>query len=462
MKNKISKIVATTLCTTILLAGCSKTEEPLSTGGADNTQSKAQDVQDNNDKTEETDDVKSGIILDLDAGDALDSFMYGWDSYSKEYKDDNDDYNSKASPIDDFDYDRCESDPGTYRVFYEGDSETVIIPSRINGVIVKELGFINSNVKNLTIPDTVEIIRGDIHNESLEQVTYNGTLIGCTYETFEGSPFKANNTVDGAFIFGNALISYTGDAENYTVPEGVATISKGAFSDSRLKLKEISLPSSLKYINQLSFSDTIEKIEINSQIERIICGWYGNYAPYLNEISENVYSFGNVLVYCKLEDDTKDIVIPANINRVAGRCFLGKANSLRFESSEDVIFEKDAFEGSSVDSFKVKELHFPQNTTNLLINASSLNLRDIEELVLPENLQYLNGSLLDRTPSYDKGLPNTIKIYTCPNENPPSERYVSYGSVRSVTGLKSQTYIDEMENNGAIVVLVAISSTGVT
>lgn len=462
MKNKTSRILAAILCSTILLAGCSKTEEvPNNTNDTANTQSKTQDIENNDNKTEKTNDIKSGTIIDLDVSDALNSFMYGWDSYSKEYKDDNDEYNSKASPIEDFSYNKSEDNPGTYSVSYVGDSETVVVPSRINGVLVWELVGVPKCVKNLTIPDTVESVQC-YEASGVEKVEYSGTIIESTNDIFEGSPFRENSTHDGEFIFGNALIKYTGDAEEYKIPEEVISITDQAITDRNLKLKKLILPTTLKYIESLDFVDTVEDVEVNSQIEHISFGWSDGTTFYLNKIDENVYSFGNVLVYCKDDDATKDIVIPANINRVAGCCFLGRANSLRFESEEDVIFAKDAFETDSIDAFEAKKLYFPKNTTNLLIYASSLNLRDTEELILPEKLQYLNGSLLDRAPSYNEALPNTIKIYTCPNENPPSERYTSYGSVRSVTGLKSQTYIDEMENNGAIVVLVAIGSTGAT
>lgn len=452
MKNKTKRTLTATLCATIMLSGCGKTEdEPNNETETSKAQSTVQDAQEDN-NPEENNNVNSGIMLDIDMDNSLRSFIYGYDSYSKEYKDDKDDYNSKASPIEDFYYDKSESNPGTYSVVYTGEADEVTVPSRINGVLVWDLAGIPKNVKKLTIPDTVEYIRCN-NASGVEEVVYNGTILKSSNDIFEKSPFRENATHDGEFIFGNALIEYTGDAEEYQIPEGVVSITDGALKDRKLKLKKVVLPTTLKYIESLQITDTIEEIEVNSQIERIEFRWAGGNPSCLNKINEGVYSLGNVLVYCRPVDDTEDIVIPANINRVVGHCFLGKAHSLKFESEEDVKFEREAFEAVSIDMFEVKELHFPRNTTNLFIDASAFNIKDVEVLTLPESIKYLNGNLIDRCPTYNDPLPETIEIYYCYNDNPPQERY-SY-PVEPITGLKSQEYSEQALQNGATVVLIA-------
>lgn len=452
MKNKTKRVLVAILCTTMLLSGCGKTEENANNvNETSKQQGTVQDVQEDN-KIEENNNVNSGIMLDVDMDNSLTSLMFGYDSYSKEYEDDNDTYNSKASPIEDFVYSESESNPGTYSVAYVGESDVVTIPSRIKGKLVWELAGVPQNVRKLTIPDTVEYIYCD-EASGVEEVIYNGTILRSSGDIFKGSSFRTNATTDGEFIFGNALIKYTGDAEEYTIPEGVISITKEALNDKKIKLKKVILPTTLKYIEKLNFVDTIENIEINSQIEKIFFGCNGRKLLYINEINENVFSFGNVLVYCRPNNPSEEIVIPADINRIAGNCFGGEARSLRFESEEDVIFEKEAFVINTTDAFKVEELYFPQNTTNLFINAWNVNIDDVNILVLPQKVKYLNGNLIDRCPTYNSSLPKTVEIYYCYNNNPPQERYST--PVEVVTGLKSQEYSEQAQNNGATVVLMA-------
>ena len=448
MKKKIGSILAISLCGAMLLAGCSSTDDDTAaTAGQSKNGNETVEVEDQ----ENTASNKGNIILDINEGNEFKSLEKGLDSYNKVFKDDSDEYNSKASPAEDFLFKESALNPGTYMAIYKGESNTVVVPSRVDGVIVGELAEIKECVENLTIPDTVEILTCSKDCGNLKEITYSGTAIRSEASLFRESPYREANTKDGTFIFGNALISYKGETEEYHVPEGVVAIAEDAFSGSTAAAKSIILPSTLKYIDLLEFKKT-ESITVNSEIDMIFRTGDIEGATYINKIYEGIYSFGNVLVKCAPDDRELDIVIPDNINRIGNHCFYGKAKSIRFESEEDVKFNcTPFFDGAQ--TFFVDEFVFPKNTTNLLIKADSHSMNDVSNLVLPEKVKYLNGELIDRCRSSLAPLPDSIEFYTTYNDNPPQDEYPYV--VSGVTDLKSQGYIDQILQNGGTVILIA-------
>lgn len=447
MKKRIGSILALSLCGAMLLAGCSNTNDD-STIAVEQGENEAETAEV---KDQEKAVNEGNIILDINESNEFKSFEKGLDSYNKEFKDDNDEYNSKASPIEDFLFEESAWSPGTYKAIYKGESNSVVVPSRVDGVLVGELAEIKECVETLTIPDTVEVLTCYKNSKNLKEVTYHGTAIRSKQSLFMESPYREANTKDGTFIFGNALISYKGETEKYHVPEGVVAIAEDAFSGSTAAAKSIILPSTLKYIDLLEFKKT-ESITVNSEIDMIFRTGDIEGATYINKIYEGVYSFGNVLVKCAPDDRELDIVIPDNINRIGNHCFYGKAKSIRFESEEDVKFNcTPFFDGAQ--TFFVDEFVFPKNTTNLLIKADSHSMNDVSNLVLPEKVKYLNGELIDRCRSSLAPLPDSIEFYTTYNDNPPQDEYPYV--VSGVTDLKSQGYIDQILQNGGTVILIA-------
>ena len=409
MKRKLIKISAILVCVNMLLTGCGKDTAANNTGGGEASGQTAP-VATEQEKSP-ANSAEGKIIMDKDV-DVGTISKFQWDDvFSKEYKDDNDEYNSKATPVEELAYGELDAlQPGTCWVSYKGDADTVVFPSRIDGMLVTEIIEISPSVKNVTIPDTVSTMIYETGSK-VEQVNYGGTLKRCISSIFWGSPYREANVKDGGFVFGNAFIWYSGDSEEYTVPEGVITIAENAFWGGIAK--KVTMPSTLKYIYDLSpnsFPD-VEEIKLNSEIE-VIGKDLSNLErmPYVEEIQEGVWAFGNVLLRFRIKDIERDIVIPENITFIAKECFDGVVNSVTFESKEDVRFDPRAFR-----DLYVKKMVFPKNTTNLLIKLTSENIHGMEELELPTNLKYLDGHVFKGCLDLYKGkLPSTLELFYSP------------------------------------------------
>lgn len=424
MKRKSIKTAVILICTGMLLAGCGN-EAP--TSNASNSMSDQPDsiAMEEESKTinSPADTTEGEIIMSTDVDIGWKSRFKGSDLFSKEYEDDNDEYNSKATPAEEFSYNELYLDPGTCCVTYNGDAESIVVPSRIDGLLVTELSGVGESVKNLTIPDTVSTITGG--GSAVEEINYKGTLMCCESDIFSDSPYRETNTNDGAFVLGGALVKYTGEDEEYTVPEGIIAISDGAFSSGIAK--KIVMPTTLKYIDGFdmrNFKD-VESIELNSELERIYKVDLSDIEtmPYVEHIHDNdILIFGNVLLRCMVDDSNYDVVIPENVTLAIYDCFGGYVNSIKFESKSDVRFHSGAFNRN----FIVNKFIFPENTTNLMIGFSNLEVH--EELVLPTNLKYLNGNIFScGTFLWENRieLPNNLELYYSPTEGSLGYEYVN-------------------------------------
>lgn len=139
----------------------------------------------------------------------------------------------------------------------KNDVDTLIIPSTINGVAVKNiesLGVINA--KNLIIEEGIETIGaiGGVYGDSeLETVTLpeslvsmeNAAFMNCTKLTTINVPGSLSNISYRAF-FGCTSLA------NVTISDGVTSIKSSAFQDCK-GLTDIRIPASVTSINDTSF-----------------------------------------------------------------------------------------------------------------------------------------------------------------------------------------------------------------
>ena len=96
----------------------------------------------------------------------------------------------------------------------------------------------------------------------------------------------------------NDLNKNMNNIESFVVPEGVEWIGKGAFEDC-ISLKTISLPSSLKFIDEDAFAySSIEELVVPEGIEHI--QW----------------------ATCAMCKSLKKLVLPRSLKRIFGRAFI--------------------------------------------------------------------------------------------------------------------------------------------
>ena len=296
--------------------------------------------------------------------------------YANVYSDDEADGMSEAEAKSLFMYSL--NDNGTYRIeqFLPDDMEDVVIPSKIGGITVTEIGYESfkdkKTIKSVNLPDTLEYItsRAFIGCTSLKDITIPKNVIGigdsafrdCTsLEEIKVSPDNKNfSSVDGVLYENDYTLSaYPAGKKDevYEVKEGTGIIGNYAFMNCK-NVKEVILPSSLRNIWDGAFQNSgITKINIPENLTKI--NEYALNAPDLAEITadENNKNFSaeNGVLFnkdksqlirypraSKLTDyeipasvkkiyrdafyhsNIKEITVPATVEEVIGEAFCSK------------------------------------------------------------------------------------------------------------------------------------------
>ena len=122
---------------------------------------------------------------------------------------------------------------------------------------------INDKIKTVELPKSVKYIGEDAfrYNYNLESVNINSSQ-NIAPTAFIGTKYYNKNKTyyKGAYYFNNCLISANRKATSITVKNGTKEIAPGAFcgdefdSDDKSNLQSITLPSSLKKIDERAFS----------------------------------------------------------------------------------------------------------------------------------------------------------------------------------------------------------------
>lgn len=162
---------------------------------------------------------------------------------------------------------------------YNGkDASHVDIPQTINGLEVVEInyengGFYKTGVESVTLPNSLKRIKGSLFYRTGVSTLHIPKSVEFVYSepffksnTFKGYTVDPDNqyytAVDGVLFTKDmkTLVSYPECAERdeYVIPEGVETISEGAFAYSAWNLKHVTLPSSMK---EFDFGCVLPKFE---------------------------------------------------------------------------------------------------------------------------------------------------------------------------------------------------------
>ena len=152
---------------------------------------------------------------------------------------------------------------------YSGNDSELVIPASFGDQKVIGLGGSlfegNKALKKVIISEGIEIISNNVFRgcKSLEEISFPESLraIGANY-TIKGclegdTPFQRTPWEDKAgnmVIAGKVLVSYRGDEESVTIPEGIKVIGELAFR-KKSNLKTVELPSTVEIIDRAAFKD---------------------------------------------------------------------------------------------------------------------------------------------------------------------------------------------------------------
>lgn len=426
MKNKLISI----LClSALLLSACGNSNNSNQDNSGNETQNKIEAAESvvNGVKNDISEALLSEVHISECTDNEILSLYGGNDFYHKTFEDTTDEYNSKATSADEFEYHLNgyqDNYPGTVSIIgYKGNSTDVIIPSIIDGAIVTKIDFEEINgIKNITIPDTVVEIYEAEYISSIENISYNGTLFKCPSNSFAKSPVYAKLTSSEGFtILGKNLIDCTNTNTTIDIPEGIESISYGSMTSPNVfdnGPEVINMPSSLKYL-YISFPKSVKTINFKSPLQGVLGTNIDSTTPYLN-YTDNYVTLNNVLISLVRDDPNsgdKDYMIPEDINVVCSGALSRGRNSLKFEA-DNIIFDNNNSSTDLLFATFNSSLYFSTNNLDFGADKHYHSLRpntvlgEIENVTLPKEVDIFSGCFLGKCKNVNN-FPEHIEYYIC-------------------------------------------------
>lgn len=285
---------------------------------------------------------------------------------------------------------------------YNGTEYNVVIPSKINGLEVKRIGYNAFSGKRLTsisIPDTVTSIESSaFSNNKLTSIRIPESV-----ETIESSAFSNNlltsvvlpnsvNTI-GSYAFSNNKLAsielpdsittiasyafYNNELTSVTIPDSVTSIGEYAFYQN--KLNTLSIPSSVKTIGQGAFKNNhLTSISLPNTI-RII----------------EEYVFEN--------NRLESITIPDSVTLIGSYAF--SSNNLTSVSIPNLvtIIEESAFEGNLLTSVSL-----PNSISTIERAAFAHN--KLGSLTIPYSVTLIGAEAFSSNALTIVAIPNSVEI----------------------------------------------------
>ncbi len=278
---------------------------------------------------------------------------------------------------------------------YEGNEDNletttdIVIPSSIDGVEVKKIGYMAFRQKGLTsviIPDTVtDIDQYAFTSNNMVRVVIPSKVINIGNNAFNMNKLSSvvlnsNLKTIGNYSFANNKLT------SIEIPDGVTTIGNGAFYKN--SIISIKIPSSVTTIGSYPFStSSLTNIYVDKDNPNYT---NGNNNDTIIEVSTK-----------KLIQGTKNTVIPSDVKIIGDGAF-GSIGRGAIEIPDGVTkIEKSAFMYSSLNSIKI-----PDSVTEIEPNAFYYSM--LGSVTLPSNLSVISGGLLYFNYLTNIDIPDTV------------------------------------------------------
>lgn len=369
----------------------------------------------NNDRVA-TEITADNLSVEFDgAAHSLEATANGDGSLFYEYVGVDNDYNSAAAPVQAGEYDviitfkpfkkgseitknvklyitlpYSVDETGTEISAYTGHQKEVVLPSTYRNKTIKSLGdntFKDCNITSVKAPDMVFSINPKAFNDSLEKliIHQNTKLLdgqypnGLTLE-FYGKPKR---------IFSDTFGDVEG-VEEIKLPSSIKTIDQDSFS--KIKASKLSLYSNAP-LNGTGLSQTVKYVCVSGDATNTLADNFFEDCQYVEriEIDESINTFGTKCFYnCT---SLNELILHSKIERVGSDCFNGefvlKKLTLAMKKLTDSVGENLNQSGLlMIDTVELKECE----------EMGFCAFKDcavIKKAILPDTLESLNTSAFE-------------------------------------------------------------------
>jgi len=245
---------------------------------------------------------------------------------------------------------------GTYA--FSDCTELTSITLPYNLEIIENYTFENcSSLTSIEIPRNVTAIYGYAFGNctALTDVEILNTSTDIAREAFYGTPWQANNTINGLFIINNILLDGQGATGDISIPSGVVSINEQAFSYN-ISITSVTIPDSVTTIESSAFTGctSLTSVIIPDSVTRIGANAFST-TPWLEE-QKSIATNGLVIINNMLIDAsgaTGDVIIPDTVTVIS--LFNGRgATSVVIPNSVTRIDDM-AFLGTTLTSITIPE-----------------------------------------------------------------------------------------------------------
>ncbi len=280
---------------------------------------------------------------------------------------------------------------------HTGNLEEIVIPDSVEYIGEDAFGY--SGIKNIEIPDGVELRNYPFRNSALESVIIgrNVTCTGSYKYVFE----ECDNLTDVevASDVWEYMFYKCPNVKNINLKEGVTKISQYAFEECPSP-DAIVFPDSLKVIEGYAFPDTVfENIYITKNIQSISNASFGGVSSYTVDesnpylVAENGILFSKdkstLVAYPKGKTDSTVYHIPEYVKTIQSSAFYGCSVLEKITIPMGVAkIDYDTFR----DCTSLKYMVIPDGVTE--INGGAFwNCTSLESVVLPKTATGLNKGM---------------------------------------------------------------------
>ena len=254
-------------------------------------------------------------------------------------------------------------------------------------------------LKSINIPEGVSVIDQNafLHCTALETVTLPGTLTEIGRDAFYKTAYfdNAENRNGNALYNGKYLLDVLPEAEgSFVIKEGTELIAGGALSNC-VKLTEITIPDSVKYIGEFAFSGCkgIKSIVLPESVVKT-----GEYIFSQCSGLESVVILGNITViensaFYRCEKLT-NAVLPDTVKTIGDSAFnlCSSLETLQLPEGVEVI-GKNAFSSSP----KLANINFPESLIS--IGDYAFEYTNISSVNIPSGVTSIGVRAFSNTPN---------------------------------------------------------------